>query len=255
MKINVYFHKNCPDGTLSAAIAYKYLGNTATYIPIQYGDPYTLVDRTYFLDWCPPEDLRDKPNVIIIDHHKGTQERSTFWDNTKAGCQITYDYFFGTEPVPKIIKYVEDRDLWRFALPQSEIINYGISLLPLNDYVTWSRFLDDPKINPSFFYNGCIVERYTHSLILKACTNVHSILLPNGGCYKAINSSLLQSEIGDFLLNNKNYSPPVLIYFVNEENMVIFSVRGKGAYELAKIFGGGGHSEAAGFTLKIEDIK
>ena len=75
-------------------------------------------------------------NVVILDHHKTAfekyapdikVEKDTKWegwigegkvsaslDNSLSGAGICWDYFYPGEPVPWIVKYVQDYDLWEF---------------------------------------------------------------------------------------------------------------------------------------------
>jgi oligoribonuclease NrnB/cAMP/cGMP phosphodiesterase (DHH superfamily) len=44
----------------------------------------------------------------------------------RSGCQITWDYFFDSQPRPFFIDYIGDRDLWTWKLPNSKEINTGL---------------------------------------------------------------------------------------------------------------------------------
>lgn len=77
-------------------------------------------------------------DVCIIDHHKTTREEfsdscpsNIVFDNDLCGCTLTWRHFMGGEPTPLLLKYMQDRDLWRTDMPSSEVVNEGLfHLLP-----------------------------------------------------------------------------------------------------------------------------
>ena len=81
--IVVLYHANCLDGFGAAYAAWKALGDTAEYIPVQYGNPTPLPDAdlifgkiVYVLDFSYKADQivrleRLVRGLIIIDHHSG----------------------------------------------------------------------------------------------------------------------------------------------------------------------------------------
>jgi hypothetical protein len=48
----------------------------------------------------------------------------------KSGATLAWAYFHPHEPVPLFVAYVEDRDLWRKALPGSDDFFAVYSILP-----------------------------------------------------------------------------------------------------------------------------
>jgi oligoribonuclease NrnB/cAMP/cGMP phosphodiesterase (DHH superfamily) len=85
--------------------------------------------------------------TVVLDHHKTAQEALSNWtdkpenleivfDMNRSGAGITWDYFSASHddlPLrPPLIDYVEDRDIWKFALSDSKIINSVIGIEPLD---------------------------------------------------------------------------------------------------------------------------
>src|SRR5690606_37775449 len=63
-------------------------------------------------------EARNRPPVIAV------------FDMERSGAGITWDFFFGPRARPWLIDYIEDRDLWRKALPHSDEIIMALSSYP-----------------------------------------------------------------------------------------------------------------------------
>ena len=128
----VIYHHPCLDGFTSAWAAKQALGNTAEYVPANYGNDELVpdvMDRVvYLLDFAYPADvmrgiaaLADK--VIVLDHHKSAENDlkelldsgviEGEFDMNRSGAMMTWDYFFPDRDAPEFIQYVQDRDLWK----------------------------------------------------------------------------------------------------------------------------------------------
>jgi hypothetical protein len=186
---------------------------------------------------------------------------------SRAGCQITWDYFFQYVPRPWFLDYVADRDLWTWALPNSKAINAAIYD---NDYFDVSNLskLDD-LFHPSVqFKNDLLVQG---NLILKlqqkeldSCVNrsIEASMVIKDTIYNiwiGTTSSGLRSELGNILAykpfpngNMPDFSA-TWVYDVKSDEWWI-SLRGsKTSPDLSIIcghYGGGGHRAASGFTIK-----
>lgn len=82
MKTYVLYHKNCYDGFGAAWAAWKRLGDTAEYIPVNYGadpPPLEIGALVYILDFSyPRKDLlvlaEEMYHITVLDHHKTARE-------------------------------------------------------------------------------------------------------------------------------------------------------------------------------------
>lgn len=161
--IVVLYHKNCPDGTASAAVVWTELKNTATYIAVQYGDPVPdqvdgkhvlIVDFSFKADVI--QGLRSRvKSLLILDHHATAEKdladvtpiKVSSWnqwetlirseegpsypvqalfDMDRSGAGITWDFFNPLMPRPIVIDAVEDRDLWRFNHESTKPLMAGL---------------------------------------------------------------------------------------------------------------------------------
>lgn len=237
--MNVLYHANCMDGLCAAwVVKQKYPG--AKFLPVKYGEAYPLkfYETAIIVDFSYPREVMEKLTglVVCLDHHKTAQEAlggldKCVFDMDRSGAKLAWDWFGWEGSEPWFISYVQDRDLWRFKLEDSEIINIGLRVLV--------KEIDDFN-NISILHVrevGKYVSRYRDQLIDEHCKRALPLL--DGGCYVRCTVGEITSEIGDRLGDTYKY---VIIHNVG------FSLRSKkiDVSEIAKAHGGGGHFAAAG---------
>lgn len=78
-------------------------------------------------------------SVKVFDHHKSTLDNfldrpsNLFLDMTISGAMLAYKYFYPMDPVPMLVQYVQDRDLWTYKLENSrEVTTF------LYDHLKWT---------------------------------------------------------------------------------------------------------------------
>lgn len=260
----VIYHKNCSDGFGAAWAAYEMLGNKCTYIAMNYDDKeiaYELKNRTIaVLDFSFTEEEISKiesnnNKMIIIDHHKTALKikdlNNVILNINKSGAILAWEYFHPTKDPPTFLKYIQDRDLWEWKLENSHEFSIAFQNVPKNFY-EYSKYKDVKEIR-KLIKTGSALRDYQKELI-KSIGNKAATVNWKGVTIKLVNSPILQSEIGDYLSSEETVA---LIYYKNHEtNKIIGSLRSKGNLDVSSIaenFGGGGHKNAAGFTLKIDD--
>jgi len=156
----VIYHADCTDGFGAAFAAWLKLGDEAEYLPRHYGDETPvcfnsdLVGReVYILDFSfPREDMEalfaNAKRVVWLDHHKtafemwcgkpmerfeptpGTlnnpHENYIHLDNNKSGAMLAWEYFHPNIEVPMLIRHIDDRDRWIFALPGTKELHAAL---------------------------------------------------------------------------------------------------------------------------------
>lgn len=134
----VMYHGNCPDGAGSALAAHAHFGDAAEYIAMNHGEPLPegWEDRSVFmLDYSRPrveiEAMRERCDLTIVDHHATAQERlagipQTHFDMEHSGAFLSWRFFHPGIEVPELLRYIEDRDLWRFAMPYSKEVSAAL---------------------------------------------------------------------------------------------------------------------------------
>ena len=151
--VYVIYHDQCPDGFGAAWAAFQALGYTTGngspvhYIPSRYGqkppemDPEGVVyilDFSYNLETMTKLWHRHGGRVTLLDHHKSAMEElqgqlpGCYFDMDRSGAAIAWGYFKPFERMPELLAYVQDRDLWRWELPDSRAVNAAIEVAPMD---------------------------------------------------------------------------------------------------------------------------
>ena len=264
-------HHNDPDGFGAAYSAYKKFGKgkNVIYIAVDYGRPMPEIEDgsdVYILDFSYPRAILDSlvgrmRSVMVIDHHKSAMldlqgHPNAIFDMTKSGAGLSWDYFSEGAPRPDFINYIEDADLWRFALPDSKFIKNSIYQedLTLEAYIKGAR-----KSMKSRIREGKVIQRVVkHNLEMGV--DVRHIIQIDEFKMLAVNVCLHMSEFG-----NELYSKYLVeagadfsgVYYRYTPDTFKFSLRSVGDFDvsvIAKRFGGGGHKNAAGFELSVVDF-
>ena len=257
------YHKDCADG-FGAALAVKHyydsLGYDCEFTAAQYGDPVPdVVDKDVLIvDFSYSRDIllelkQQAKSIKVIDHHKTAQQNLAgldycIFDLSKSGAVLTWQTLFGQQPLPLLLAYIQDRDLWQWQLDDSKAVSAALQTLPMK-FELWQRYLNDDNINELIVKGNTIVE-YQNQQIAKVPVADQLPLADIAG-YKVpcINATHLISEIGDKISQGH---PFVALYFETSDKRV-YSLRsasdGVDVSEIAKKFGGGGHFHAAGFAV------
>ena len=266
--IFVYYHSNCSDGFGAAWAFYQKYGHSAKYIPVSYNNYRDILNYSelkdssvYILDFHFDIDVMDEldsicSSVMLIDHHKSAEEKlkgrpNCLIDKTHSGCYLAWKFLFGEHSVAPILKYIEDRDLWKWEFDESKFVLNILDSYPY-DFELWNKF--NKKLSceekDSILNSGIDIQRYKESQIKKISkfSEHHKI---GGYNLYIINTSILQSDICNYILQSKQ-SDIVIAYF-KENNIYKCSLRVArediDASLIAKNFGGGGHAKASGFSV------
>lgn len=259
--IYVLYHKNCMDGKGAAYAAWKKFGESAKYIEVGYGDPVPEMEgvkEIYILDFSYPKEILLEMNqtakVVVLDHHKTAQKDLegldfALFDMERSGASISWDYFHPNEERKSHIDFIEDRDLWKFKYVDTK--PYSLAA-----YSMVKDFRDFDKLDSQFLIEtGEAMLSYQETLIESILQNSYITNFDNGynNHYKVamVNSPILQSELGNLLLSRFPEADFSWVYREDGENEYV-SLRSEDNRSdvsvVAKLFGGGGHRNASGFT-------
>lgn len=270
MKTYVLYHANCPDGFGAAYAAWKALGfENVEYLPCAYGKPLPAIDagsRVFIVDFSfsRPDLLALREQVcelLVLDHHKTAQaalEGLDFarFDMAKSGAVLTWEHFFPSEPVPELLLYVQDRDLWQWQLPDSQVINLALWKGTLRKFEKWRELHEEwHTYGRNMLIDAgktlAFADSQTIALLCKHPQWQHI----GAWSVPTINSPVLQSEIGHELLQQHATAPFAAVWCQDGEGQRIYSLRARpddfDVSVVAKAFGGGGHAAAAGFKLYV----
>lgn len=265
------------------------------YHPGYYGqEPPDVTDKNVIIvDFCYPLEQMKKiadecQELIALDHHKTSEGifsdlrvyclselyYTIIFNNNRSGAGIAWDYFFPNEARPWLVDYVEDRDLWLHKLHWSEEVNAYIACLEF-DFTVWNNISKFPI--EAIKQYGTVAKMKTEQYVREVCKNAYlvDINYPNadfdnfpGENYfnkwkhiPVVNICQVDcSEVLHELCVSHSSSPFSLYWFKRQDGMYQYGLRSIGDFDVssvAKLFGGGGHKNAAGFQLDylLEELK
>lgn len=261
-KTLVLYHGHCADGFGAAWAAWTALGDQATYEPVQYGAPLPDVagyDTLYCLDFSYPRGTIlqwqvEHERVLVLDHHKTAEaelaglDGCTF-DMDQSGAMLAWKHFRPGEKAPALIEYVQDRDLWRWALPHSREVSAALWSYPMT-FGTWSQIALRLRQHPLVFATeGEAILRYMGQQVALICDQARWDRI-DGDDVPIVNATNLWSEIGEELLRRYPDAPYAAAYYDTKHGLRKWSLRSRGDFDVsvvAQLHGGGGHKSAAGY--------
>lgn len=256
----IIYHAGCVDGLVAAWVARLCFAEPEKVecIPAQYGDaPPDVADAdVVIVDFSYPRDAlvrmaSDARSIVVIDHHKTAREAleglefCTF-DMERSGAGLAWDILHPGKPRPWIVDYVEDRDLWRWALPDSREVNAWLQSMPLTFEAVGSA-LDAGR--DAALHAGRAVTAAQRRYIELAKQGARMAMVGPFGPVPVVNAgSFCVSEVVGELAPGHAFAAA---WVECGDGSVIYSLRsapdGADVGAIAKTFGGGGHRHAAGF--------
>lgn len=251
----VLYHADCLDGFGAAwAIWKKFPG--ATFIPVKHGlpPPEGLAGKTIVIvdfSYSRPvlEALaQDAAGLLVLDHHV-TAEKAlaglpyVSLDRKKSGAVLAWEWAHG-QPAPWLLLHIQDKDLWQWALPGSREINAALSSYPY-DFRLWDSFTRETLIA-----EGRAILRYEREMVEKLVRDKVLVTF-EGQTVPAVQSAILNSQIGERLSGQY----PFVIIWHDRDGRRYYSLRsredGPDVEAIARRYGGGGHTHAAGFSVPL----
>ena len=276
MKDLVIYHKNCADGFCAAFLFWLQYGDEVEYVGVDYSNeelPPVDGRRVYIVDYSYDyETLKSHfvmaKELVILDHHSSSKEDllrfkaehegletvHVNWDSTRSGAMLTYNYLHSFNPewhdsgAPTLVRYVQDRDLWKWELPSSDAYNAYISSLPFT-FEAWHQM---SIMNPQELVgHGFAILGYQQRMIERICESAVEITI-RGHKVLAANTPILQSEVAGQLAAGREFG---VAWYQVAEGVYRYSLRVRdGDFDVSKLaeeFDGGGHKKAARFDRPV----
>jgi uncharacterized protein len=265
----VLYHDNCPDGFTAAWAVHNALGDEAEYRGVNYGQspPDDIAGRRVILvDFSYPRAVLDAmaevASVEVYDHHKTAEADLTGWtagkcvfDVKRSGAGIAWDEFMPRIVRPKLVNYVEDRDLWRWALPDSREVSEFLFSVE-RTFTEW----DQADAAVAYYYEqtveaGKALLRAKRQRVALMCKHARWGRIGGRLC-RYVNASWDFSEVGEYL-SDPDVAPEAEFgaYYFDRADMRQWGMRTRredvDVSAIAKLCGGGGHRAAAGFQTAI----
>lgn len=281
MTICIY-HGGCPDGFTAAWAVHKRFPDW-TFHPGIYGEapPDVAGEDVVLVDFSYKRPVIEEMaaharSILVLDHHKSAAEDlepfgnqqptnweawltmirpgciSAIFDTEQSGAMLAWEFFHPHLAPPRLVQYVQDRDLWRFRLPHSREINAYI-LAHRYDWRTWDELHYELQYASlrDIADRGEAIETKHHKDVAELVDELarpmaiagHTVLMANL-------PKTYASDAGHELA--KRSTPGFGGVYWDAPHGRVFSLRslpgGPDVSMIARHYGGGGHAHAAGFT-------
>ena len=232
----VYHGPHCPDGFAAAFCAWLRLGDSARYVPVDH--PATVLpeglagQRVVCVDFAFNAELTQQllasaKSLLVLDHHASAQaalaalpDENKVFEMAQSGATLAWDFFHGEgsgskyaapgavarapgDATPLLLRYVEDRDIWRWAMWESEAFCAGLNMVE-KDFGAWRAQLEAGEAGVrALVENGRAVVAYQRktrdSHVQRAAPVRIKGAPPHVGVGLVVNGSTLASDIGNAL--------------------------------------------------------
>jgi oligoribonuclease NrnB/cAMP/cGMP phosphodiesterase (DHH superfamily) len=271
-----FYHAGCPDGFGAAWAVRRAWGEAARYEARGHDEELPLAElrgaTVAFVDLAPGgAQLRAlagvAERVIVLDHHLTSRDRlerdpaladelrrgghRVHCDLEHSGAVLAWRHFHQGAPLPELLAYVEDQDLWRFELPRSREVNAAITASP-RGFDAWDRLAATPM--EQLAEEGAPILRAQRVEVERALAAAQPVWI-GGLRLEAVNAVAQRAQIGHELAARAAHGTPAGAVFRVVGRRVDVSLYSIGDLDVAAVaarFGGGGHRNAAGFSVPLE---
>lgn len=291
----IIYHDHCADGFGAAWACWTKWADKPEYSPANYGQtpPDVAGKHVLIVDFSYKHDVlaamsKAAASIIVLDHHKTAQAELADWciddvagdfwadddplshayrndefigqpiaalfDMKKSGAVLAWE-FCHEEPVPMLLRLIQDRDLWRFTMPETKPFGLWLRSEELSfkrfDRINYRLEMGNTEIMAEAramqrFFDAKVEEIASFAKFRGVAE--HNPIVVN--C-----PPMFASEVGHALLDRYPNAPfSAMWYEAGDKRM--WSLRSRDdrqdVSEVAAVFGGGGHRNAAGFAESVQ---
>lgn len=271
-----FYHADCPDGFGAAWAVWRAWGEQGVYRAQNHDRPLDgdfAGQLVVFVDMAPDVSVfsalcEKARQVVVLDHHFSSrnvygavpaltaalesQGHLIRFDLERSGAVLAWQHFHPGKPVPPILLYVEDRDLWTQKLPQSDEVNAAINSYPRR-FTDWDAIAGFPL--ERLATEGAPLLRAQRVEVERSLSFAHPVHLGERRV-EAVNERQNRSAIGHELAQRAVYGHPIgMVYRLTGErvDVSLYSVGALDVSAIAGEYGGGGHRNAAGFSVSLPE--
>lgn len=205
--------------------------------------------------WSIPPTLGNFHAAVEMDRIEGITACCgatiyAYFDMQRSGAGLAWDFFNPGRPRPPLINHVEDRDLWRFAIPGTREVQAFVFAHEYS-WENWDRLMGTTAEEiPNLIAAGAAIERKHHkdvAELVKVCQR--DMIIAGYSVPVASLPYTLTSDAGYLMAHGK----PFAACYWDTPDRRVFSLRstddGMDVATIAETFGGGGHARASGFQV------
>lgn len=185
-------------------------------------------------------------------------------NSNKSSISSCWEYFNTNPVLPKLLKYIEDYNTWKFQYKESKRLNYALNSINSKvDYSYWSQLNMSEDLLNYILQKGQAIEEYFNTINTKFINNEDNLFYTNIGEHKIVLLTLTRAndinELADLILYVKEDVDFVIGFnLLGSDNSFKVSLRSRvnevDVSEIARRFGGGGKPTTAGFILNKKDL-
>lgn len=263
-------HGNCSDGFGAAwavwkncnekyNIEYKFMLHNDK-INIKETEGKAILFTDFVFDYPTMLNLSHTNPILIIDHHIDAKNElenfpNAHFDITQAASVLTWKNI-SSEPVPPLLKFVEDRDLQKYKLPFHSEVLLVLSTVK-HSFEEWDDFND--RLNNDIgdvIDNGRVLKKQYKKYLSDILRHTQDVnILGNKG--KVVNASWdFASDAAEELAKSADFG---MSWFAEKDGTIRTSWRSTPGSNLkvnwlAGLYGGGGHEHSAGAPINLEQL-
>jgi oligoribonuclease NrnB/cAMP/cGMP phosphodiesterase (DHH superfamily) len=274
----IFYHKNCLDGLAAAWTVWRHFkkdGIQTRHQGVRYDEPmpeFGKGDDVFIVDfsYSPPEIIvaaQKARTITLIDHHITAQQvHEAYWathpmpENVRiffsqdhSGCVLAWRHFNPNQTVPRLLSLIEDHDLWRFNDDNTKAIMCALhSQIPIS-INKFDGLMSQESIEELESLGKILLEQ-REKTVLRLKAKQHWIRLGDAKGLAVNAPSEFSNELGHELAKESG-TFGVSYQFDGTNQRWFFSIRSTGDYDvgaIAQLYGGGGHKNAAGFSVNTE---
>lgn len=211
-------------------------------------------DRKITLEYCH-DNYDPKFNYI-----PKAGECVAYYDVNRSGAVLTWDFIFPeSDTLPELLKYIQDRDLWKFKDNFTKPFSMWLRKFPMefNIWTSIEGIFKDKDTDRSDFDNMWTEANVVYEFYMSRIEDIiktFSTVIIEGVSVPVCNSPYsFASDVCHILLERFPQAPFAASY-VDEGDIVRWSLRSRegetDVSQIAKRFGGGGHTHGASFVEK-----
>ncbi|MDH4017150.1 MAG: hypothetical protein OEV20_07420 [Actinomycetota bacterium] len=272
-----FYHAGCPDGMGAAWSVHSAWKGDGEFVARGHDDVSRASDwkgaEVVFVDIAPQIDevralAETASKITVLDHHVTARARFDdapetqqalgdgghllVFDMDRSGAMMAWDHFHEGQPPPDLLRYVQDQDLWHWALPDSSEVNAAIASYPYS-FEAWTTLA--AKSAAELAAEGRPILRSNRMEVTRVLKNAAPVLV-DGHKVEAVNSTVHRAQVGHELAERARFGRPWGCVYRIQGTKVHATLYSIGDFHVAPIaarLGGGGHPNAAGFTVSVAD--
>jgi oligoribonuclease NrnB/cAMP/cGMP phosphodiesterase (DHH superfamily) len=170
-----------------------------------------------------------------------------------SGAILSWNFFHPHKKAPWLLRYIEDRDIWKWKLPNAKAILPAIDLIPQTfpDWNRAARDLERASGRHTYATQGKIALRQ-NTINVNRILKKMEVATFHGYTAGVVNSPILEDDLGDAM---RTLGYPIAIIWRRDKGNIRVSLRSSIRVDVAKLaakHGGGGHRAASGFSFPAD---